>query len=100
MRFFAAEVGGQGPTDFPNIDHSQKRLSPSQLYYYCVNYRYVSVVDTRYVATLRYHLYLEKFCRELLFLFSIMAAHAQAERFLQFQASWLVLVCVKPCNFF
>jgi hypothetical protein len=34
------------------------------------------------------------------FLFSIMAAHAQAERFLQFQASWLVLVCVKPCNFF
>ena len=33
------------------------------------------------------------------FLFSIMAAHAQAERFLQFQAPWFVLVCVKPCNF-
>jgi hypothetical protein len=31
LRFPAAEVGGQGPTDFPNIDHSQKRLSPSQL---------------------------------------------------------------------
>jgi hypothetical protein len=34
------------------------------------------------------------------FLFSIMSAHPQAERFLQFQASWFVLVCVEPCNFF
>jgi len=71
VRFSEAEVGGQGPTDFPDIDHSQKRLSPSQLYYYCVNYRYVSVVDTHYVATLRYHLYLEKFCRKLLFCFRL-----------------------------